>query len=66
MCLTVWPILIWLTAREASSMRHHVERDIAVGLYSRTVFILYDVSIYLIYIHSLVQIHEILVEVYYY
>ncbi|XP_026328997.1 ATP-binding cassette sub-family G member 8 [Hyposmocoma kahamanoa] len=42
MCLTIWPILIWLTAREASSMRHHVERDIAVGLYSRSVFILYD------------------------
>nr|XP_021188651.2 ATP-binding cassette sub-family G member 8 [Helicoverpa armigera]XP_021188652.2 ATP-binding cassette sub-family G member 8 [Helicoverpa armigera]WRX06076.1 ABCG14 [Helicoverpa armigera] len=42
MCLTVWPILLWLSAREASSMRHHVERDIAVGLYSRTVFILFD------------------------
>ncbi|XP_026751087.1 ATP-binding cassette sub-family G member 8 [Galleria mellonella] len=42
MCLTVWPILLWLSAREASSMRHHVERDIAVGLYSRTIFILFD------------------------
>lgn len=42
MCMTVWPILLWLSAREASSMRHHVERDIAVGLYSRTVFILFD------------------------
>lgn len=45
MCLTVWPILLWLSAREAASMRGHVERDIAVGLYSRTVFILFDVSI---------------------
>ncbi|CAH0626777.1 unnamed protein product [Chrysodeixis includens] len=42
MCVTAWPILLWLSAREASSMRHHVERDIAVGLYSRTVFILFD------------------------
>ncbi|XP_053602449.1 ATP-binding cassette sub-family G member 8 [Plodia interpunctella] len=42
MCLTVWPLLLWLSAREASSIRHHVERDIAVGLYSRTVFILFD------------------------
>lgn len=42
MCLSAWPVLLWLGAREASSMRKHVERDIAVGLYSRTVFILYD------------------------
>ncbi|XP_049866326.1 ATP-binding cassette sub-family G member 8 isoform X2 [Pectinophora gossypiella] len=42
MCVTLWPILLWLTAREASSMRHHVERDIAVGLYSRIVFIIFD------------------------
>ncbi|KAL0840097.1 hypothetical protein ABMA28_015411 [Loxostege sticticalis] len=42
MCLTVWPLLLWLSAREASSMRHHVERDIAVGLYSRLVFVLFD------------------------
>lgn len=42
MCLTVWPVLLWLSAREASSMRQHVERDIAVGLYSRSVFILFD------------------------
>lgn len=44
MCLTVWPILLWLSTREAASMRRHVERDMAVGLYSRTVFILFDVS----------------------
>ncbi|XP_060801167.1 ATP-binding cassette sub-family G member 8 [Amyelois transitella] len=42
MCLSVWPLLLWLSAREASSMRAHVERDITVGLYSRTVFILFD------------------------
>ncbi|KAJ0179715.1 hypothetical protein K1T71_004306 [Dendrolimus kikuchii] len=42
MCLTVWPILLWLSVKEASSMRHHVERDIAVGLYSRIMFILFD------------------------
>ncbi|XP_052738552.1 ATP-binding cassette sub-family G member 8 isoform X1 [Bicyclus anynana] len=44
MCLCAWPVLLWLSAREASSMRRHVERDIAVGLYSRTMFILFDVS----------------------
>ncbi|XP_039748577.1 ATP-binding cassette sub-family G member 8 [Pararge aegeria] len=42
MCLSAWPILLWLSAREASSIRRHVERDIAVGLYSRTMFILFD------------------------
>ncbi|XP_068630907.1 ATP-binding cassette sub-family G member 8 isoform X2 [Battus philenor] len=42
MCLSAWPLLLWLSAREASSMRHHVERDVAVGLYSRTVFIIFD------------------------
>lgn len=42
MCLTVWPVLLWLSVREASSMRHHVERDIRVGLYSRTVFVIVD------------------------
>ncbi|CAG4941301.1 unnamed protein product [Parnassius apollo] len=42
MCLSAWPLLLWLSAREASSMRHYVERDIAVGLYSRPVFILFD------------------------
>ncbi|XP_063378876.1 ATP-binding cassette sub-family G member 8 [Cydia fagiglandana] len=42
MCLSLCPLLMWLTAREASSMRRHVERDVAVPLYSRTVFILYD------------------------
>lgn len=42
MCMTVWPLLLWLGAREASSMRRYVERDIAVGLYSRTVFIIFD------------------------
>ncbi|CAG9784864.1 unnamed protein product [Diatraea saccharalis] len=41
-CLSLWPVLLWLGAREASSTRRHVERDIAVGLYSRTVFILFD------------------------
>ncbi|CAH0728974.1 unnamed protein product, partial [Brenthis ino] len=42
MCLSAWPLLLWLSAREASSTRRYVERDIAVGLYSRTVFILFD------------------------
>ncbi|XP_072940988.1 uncharacterized protein [Epargyreus clarus] len=42
MCLTVWPVLLWLSIREASALRPHVERDIAVGLYSRTVFLLFD------------------------
>lgn len=46
MCLTAWPIMLWLSVREASSIRQHVERDIAVGLYSRTVFIICDVSIF--------------------
>lgn len=42
MCLTVWPMLLWLSVKEASSMRHHVERDIACGMYSRVTFILFD------------------------
>ncbi|CAH0407909.1 unnamed protein product [Chilo suppressalis] len=41
-CITLWPLLIWVGAREASSIRRHVERDISAGLYSRTVFILFD------------------------
>lgn len=44
MCLTMYPLLLWLSVREASSMRRHVERDVAVPLYSRAVFMLYDVS----------------------
>ena len=44
MCVSAWPLLL-LSAREASATRRHVERDIAVGLYSRTMFILFDVSI---------------------
>ncbi|KAI8429199.1 hypothetical protein MSG28_007735 [Choristoneura fumiferana] len=42
MCLAMCPLLLWLSVREASSMRRHVERDVAVPLYSRAVFMLYD------------------------
>ncbi|XP_047521097.1 ATP-binding cassette sub-family G member 8 [Pieris napi] len=42
MCIAAWPIILWMSAREASSMRRYVERDIAVGLYSRTMFIFFD------------------------
>ncbi|XP_050681675.1 ATP-binding cassette sub-family G member 8 isoform X4 [Leptidea sinapis] len=41
-CVSCWPLLLWLSAREASSARRYVERDIAVGLYSRTLYILFD------------------------
>ncbi|CAG4977587.1 unnamed protein product [Colias eurytheme] len=42
MCVCLWPLLLWLSAREAAGVRRYVERDIAVGLYSRTVFVLFD------------------------
>ncbi|XP_046960224.1 ATP-binding cassette sub-family G member 8 [Vanessa cardui] len=42
MCVCAWPALLWLSAREAGAARAHVERDVAVGLYSRTVFVLVD------------------------
>ncbi|XP_041976067.1 ATP-binding cassette sub-family G member 8 [Aricia agestis] len=42
MCLCAWPVLLWTGVREAGAARAHVERDIAAGLYSRTVFILFD------------------------
>ncbi|XP_045493270.1 ATP-binding cassette sub-family G member 8 [Colias croceus] len=42
MCVCAWPLLLWLSAREAAGVRRYVERDIAVGLYSRTVFVLFD------------------------
>ncbi|KPJ01586.1 ATP-binding cassette sub-family G member 8 [Papilio xuthus] len=42
MCVCVWPLLLWLSARDACTLRPHVERDVAVGLYSRTMFILFD------------------------
>ncbi|XP_032511388.2 ATP-binding cassette sub-family G member 8 [Danaus plexippus] len=41
MCVSLFPCLVW-SCREAAAARPHVERDIAVGLYSRTLFILFD------------------------
>ncbi|GBP27614.1 ABC transporter G family member 16 [Eumeta japonica] len=42
MCLAMWPILLWLGARDAGSTRRYVEHDIAAGLYSRIVFVIVD------------------------
>ncbi|CAH2075533.1 unnamed protein product, partial [Iphiclides podalirius] len=41
-CVSAWPLLLWVGAREASSARRHVERDVAVGLYSRALYVVFD------------------------
>ncbi|KAG6464036.1 hypothetical protein O3G_MSEX014230 [Manduca sexta] len=41
LCACAWPVLLW-GARDAAAARAHVERDVGAGLYSRAVFILFD------------------------
>lgn len=46
MCISIWPILITLTAAEIRRNRNYVERDIKDGLYGRFVYIITKVPIH--------------------
>jgi len=45
MCVSVWPLLLLVCVKQIYSARRFVERDIDIGLYGRTVYILTDVCI---------------------
>lgn len=44
MCFMIWPLILLVCIKPINSTRRYIERDIDIGLYGRTVYIITTVS----------------------